>query len=142
MLGKVRLILRGGEEDGNAVVDGKHSGAVLTGERGFEGWRDAGAGALLGGGPAERLMGVRTAELGEESFDPGGVRCGGHEWTFARGGGRVKGEGVPPPGEGSARSDGMLLRIGVPHGREWFRNGTESAQGVRPEKRRQKGWRA
>ena len=93
-LGKMRLILRcSGEQDGNAVVDGKDPGAILPGERSLHGGRDASARAFFRRGPAQGLVGVRAAELGQESFDPGGIGGSSHAGTFASRRGGVKGEG-------------------------------------------------
>jgi hypothetical protein len=92
MLGKdSRLLGIGGEEEGDAVVDGEDTRAVLAGEGGLRCGGDADAGAFFGGGPAEGLVGVRAAEFGKELVDPGGVGSGEHVGSTAAGRGGCKG---------------------------------------------------
>ena len=114
MLGKdSRLLGVGREEEGDAVVDGEDTRAVLAGEGGLGCGGDSGAGAFFGGGPAEGLVGVRAAELGEELVDPGGVGGFGHGGEYSSGAGWVQ-EEMGVDGERSCcRSGEMKKTISV-----------------------------
>ncbi len=105
----------GGEEEGDAVVDGEDARAVLAGEGGLGCRGDSDAGAFFGGGPAEGLVGVRAAELGEEAVDPGGVGGGGHVGEYSSGAGWVQEEMGVDGERRYCRSGGMkkiILALG------------------------------
>lgn len=101
----------GGEEEGDAVVDGEDARAVLAGEGGLGCRGDSDAGAFFGGGPAEGLVGVRAAEFGEEAVDPGGVGGGGHEGEYSSGAGWVQEEMGVDGERRYCRSGGMKKMI-------------------------------